>query len=111
MHDFRGKLEIVCSSAVSAMPSTTARVTPCFLAVAAILAPAFGDRFSDGENSAREPGPHVDIEPFLQIAPLSAHRKQVDAFADFAESHDAEEEVLFACVADEIRHALPVDRG
>src|SRR5580658_8933463 len=69
------------------------------------MAPALRDGFSDGENPSREPGTHIDFEPALQRVPFLADRKHVNAFADFAHGHDAEEDALFSRTPEKGRHA------
>jgi hypothetical protein len=41
----------------------------------------------------------------LQAGWLLADWKEVDAFANFADGHDAQEEVFLSCLPDEVRHA------
>src|ERR1700733_10649797 len=69
------------------------------------MAPEFSDGFGDWENSPREPGTDIKIEPTLQRVPLLARRKHVDAFADLADGHDAEEQALFSCAPEKSRYA------
>jgi len=68
-------------------------------------APAFGDGFGNGENPAGEPRAHIAIKPVLQVAPFLAGRKQVDAFADFSNCHNAREDPFSPSVLEERLHA------
>ena len=60
------------------------------------MAPTFGDGFDDGENAAHKPGPQLDVKPSLQTCSLLANGEEVDAFADFAESHYAQEKIFLS---------------
>src|SRR5580658_3480252 len=70
------------------------------------MTPEFSDGFGHRENPPREPGTHIDIEPALQRVPLLADRKHVDTFADFTDSHNAEEDALLSGVPEKSRYAF-----